>query len=237
MCTVTFIPKGKDHFIFTSNRDEAPDRAADEVKSVLVNQQKIVFPEDKRSGGTWLAISDNNRLICVLNGAFEKHQRKSVYRRSRGLMALDFFSFTDIHHFGKNYMFKGMEPFTVIVYENFQLFELRWDEERLHSKSLNPFRSYIWSSSTLYDRNMRAKRQKWFNGWIRSTTNLSQSNIINLHQRGGEGNPHVDYVMNRNEKVKTVSITSVHKNPQIAGMTFIDLQKNQTLIPVELELG
>ena len=50
MCTVTFLPKGKNDYILTSNRDETPTRAALEPKALL-NRQRNLF--SKRPFGGW----------------------------------------------------------------------------------------------------------------------------------------------------------------------------------------
>ena len=106
MCTVTFIPKKEGGFIFTSNRDEAPKRSATELATVEIAGKVVKFPRDAHAKGTWIGMSNKNQLVCILNGAFVKHERKQSYRMSRGIMALDFFSHNGIDDFIKNFVFK-----------------------------------------------------------------------------------------------------------------------------------
>ena len=75
MCTVTIIPQENNGFVLTSNRDEAPDRVSLAPDFYLVDGIKLLFPKDKM-GGTWIGVSEKNRVVCLLNGAFEKHERK-----------------------------------------------------------------------------------------------------------------------------------------------------------------
>ena len=99
MCTVTYLPQGNDHFLLTSNRDEMPSRSP---RSITVSEfagQKLAFPRDEMAGGTWLAVSDHNRLACLLNGAFERHDRNPPYRMSRGVMVLEYFTYRDTADF------------------------------------------------------------------------------------------------------------------------------------------
>ena len=68
MCTVSFLPKGNNDFVFTSNRDEAILRGTTEPIIYDVNGTKILCPKDKVASGTWIGVSDKNRLVCLLNG-------------------------------------------------------------------------------------------------------------------------------------------------------------------------
>ena len=77
MCTVTVIPKINSElgFILTSNRDEAADREALPPEFYMEKEIKMLYPKDKLAGGTWIGISEKNRLICLLNGEFKPHVR------------------------------------------------------------------------------------------------------------------------------------------------------------------
>ena len=86
MCTVTFIAKGNDDFILTSNRDELPERSTLSLQEYTEDNVKLIYPKDKVAGGTWIGLSEKNRLINLLNGAFEPHKRKSTYKMSRGVV-------------------------------------------------------------------------------------------------------------------------------------------------------
>ena len=75
MCTFTFYPKpnGKG-FILTFNRDEMPARSTVEI--IQDTERGLIYPKDVLHGGTWLALSpQTGRFTCLLNGAFERHER------------------------------------------------------------------------------------------------------------------------------------------------------------------
>ena len=38
------------------------------------------------AGGTWIGLSDKKRLVCLLNGGYEIHEREASYRVSRGVI-------------------------------------------------------------------------------------------------------------------------------------------------------
>ncbi|MEE9374381.1 MAG: NRDE family protein [Saprospiraceae bacterium] len=221
MCTVTFIPiKGQGNFIFTSNRDEFPQRTADELMIKTINEKKVLFPQDQRAKGTWIAISDSDQLVCILNGAFEAHKRRDDYVKSRGIMALEMFEYENSINFLKNYNLKGIEPFTMILYDCGNLFELKWDYNIKHIRNLNPEDSHIWASSTLYSEKWQKKRQKWFSEWHQKHVTITQSAVLDFHNNAGEGNDRYDVKMYVDGLVQTTSITSIEHDKDSMRMRF-----------------
>lgn len=163
MCTVTFVPT-KEGFVFTSNRDEDPKRAAHNIIESERGELKVYFPQDEGASGTWFAYSNTDQFACVLNGAFEPHQRKADYTMSRGIMALAYFDYTSIEEFIGEFNFEGMEPFTLILYNKGDFKELKWDEVELHVRTLSTQDVHLWSSCTLYN-------QDW---WIERSVNFKE---------------------------------------------------------------
>lgn len=163
MCTVTFVPT-KTGFVFTSNRDEDPSRAANKIIEDQRGDSKVFFPQDEGASGTWFAYSNNDQFACVLNGAFVPHQRKEHYTMSRGIMALAFFDYESIEEFLTEFNFEGMEPFTLLLYKKGDFKELKWDEEELHVRKLSTKEVHLWSSCTLYT-------QEW---WLDRSVNFKE---------------------------------------------------------------
>jgi len=227
MCTVTYIPKDEEGFIFTSNRDEAPKRSATEIATEIIGNKMVKFPRDAYAKGTWIAISNTNQLVCILNGAFVKHKRNLPYRMSRGKMSLDFFAYKDVDEYIGQFEFEGMEPFTFIIFDNGELYELRWDEKKLSKKNLDTNKSYLWASCTLYDESWQHKRQKWFDDWKATKPEIIQDNIIAFHKNAGDGNPEFDLIMNRQNIVRTTSITSIINTGVSMKLRYEDILDNE----------
>ncbi|HMQ62211.1 MAG TPA: NRDE family protein [Flavilitoribacter sp.] len=236
MCTVTFLPRENGNFVLTSNRDEAPKRSPQSLSTTFRSGQELLFPKDTRAGGTWIAASSDNRLVCVLNGAFEKHAHQPPYRRSRGLMALDFFDYANPADFAREYHWEGIEPFTLIVWDRGQLWEIRWDEKKLHQLELKADQPHIWSSATLYPAPIQAKRREWFAGWLKGRTDFPKDAVLDFHRNTGDGDPWNDLVMDRNGKVCTVSITCVEKTRKTFAMDYADLVHDSASL-AEIELS
>jgi len=212
MCTVTFLPLIGNDFIFTSSRDVGFKRAkAEKPKNYLENGVELCYPKDGKAGGTWIGTSRNNRLICLLNGGFKNHKRKDVYLKSRGLIVKELLLAENFETACVIIDLHNIEPFTLVVViweEKLRLIEFVWDGELRYFKELAP-KPFIWSSSTLYDDQMKRMRLEWFDKWL-STHDISPSEILDFHKNAGIGNPEIDVFMKR-EKVGTVSITQVSK--------------------------
>jgi hypothetical protein len=227
MCTVTFIPKGIEDFILTSNRDEAPGRKTLPPKIYSMEGVDLLFPKDEVAGGTWIGVSTKNRLICLMNGGFTAHQREDSYRKSRGLIVTDLLISEAIFDTIENYDFEGIEPFTIVMVEwsdTLQLFELVWDGTTSHL-SEKPLAPHIWSSSLLYSEEVKRKREAWFSGFLFEHLNPSEAELLHFHKTAGEGNIATNVIMDRSF-VKTKSITQVVKNKQLS-MRYEDLQSQE----------
>ncbi|WNH09350.1 NRDE family protein [Thalassobellus suaedae] len=226
MCTVTLIPKGKNDFVLTSNRDEAPSRISLASDFYEVDNTTLLFPKDELSGGTWIGVSEKNRLICVLNGGFEYHERKKTYRMSRGVVAKDFMVAETILATIDTYDLQDVEPFTMVIADwndALKFYELVWDGKEKHFTVL-PLEPKIWSSSTLYNSAMRNERLKWFENFKTENT-LTASSLLTFHKTAGQGNDDYGVIMNRGF-VKTTSITQVEKQCDALEMRYENFQDN-----------
>jgi hypothetical protein len=228
MCTVTYLPQPGGHFALTSNRDENAARSPRQIDREQLGGASLLFPRDAGAGGTWIAASDSDRVVCLLNGAFAKHRHEPPYRRSRGLMVLDFFGFATAGGFFGQYDFGGIEPFTLIVVERGQPWELRWDGQQAHVRQLDPQGHYLWSSATLYPGEVGELRQQWFQDWLRGRSDFSPAAILDFHRTGGQGDPWNGFIMNREGRVQTVSITQIVKNEVGISLAYNDLLRNAT---------
>ncbi|GAB1857688.1 NRDE family protein [Flavobacteriaceae bacterium MHTCC 0001] len=226
MCTVTIFPTKNDGFVLTSNRDEAPNRVSISPEIYTMGSTKLLYPKDEVSGGTWIGVSETNRLVCVLNGGYKKHERRPDYRKSRGLVAKDFLIAERIEHTIATYDFKDIEPFTIIIADwNFALkfFELVWDGHLAHFTEL-PLEPKIWSSATLYSEVMKQEREHWFQTFM-AENKLNKDAALTFHKTAGSGNTDYGVIMDRGQ-VKTTSITQVEFQNNAVMMRYENLLKN-----------
>ncbi|WP_073321570.1 NRDE family protein [Aquimarina spongiae] len=227
MCTVTLIPTQENNFILTSNRDEAINRKTLLPEFYQINGTRMLFPKDAVAGGTWIGVSDKNTMICLLNGGFEIHERMVSYRQSRGVVVKDLLEAEDLENAIATYNLKGIEPFTIVAANwsaDLLLLELVWDGKKKHVRKLEK-ETHIWSSSTLYTKEMKNIREDWF-GTFEEENVLSSDTLLDFHKNAGVGDKDVDLQIDRGF-LKTRSITQVVKNEEELSMRYENLQDSE----------
>lgn len=227
MCTVSVVSaNGK--IIISSNRDEAVYRPkAIEPRNYLVNNKNIIFPKDPKAGGTWFAVDENGIVLVLLNGANEKHIHQPPYRKSRGLIVLDIISSLSPITFWYEIDLLEIEPFTIILFQNNQLFQLRWDGKNKDSIQLEVGINHIWSSTTLYSKDIRDNRSNLFDAFLNSKSIVSEKDMFHFHRYTEEGNQENGLVINRNETLKTLSITQAILEENKVEIVYNDLSINE----------
>ncbi|WP_430409891.1 NRDE family protein [Kordia sp.] len=223
MCTVSFIYKENQEFVLTSSRDESPMRVAKSPDTYEITGTKMIYPKDVFAGGTWIGMSEKQRVVCLLNGGFKIYKRLPKYRHSRGIVVKDFLATDTIQETIESYNLNLIEPFTIVIVdwnEEIQLFELVWDGTQKHVQKLPLTTPHIWSSSTLYTEEMKQLRRDWFADFQQKNT-LDATSILDFHQNAGIGNATIDIMLDRGV-VKTMSITQIEKNQEEVTMKYKD---------------
>lgn len=207
MCSVSFIPKNQHEFILTSNRDEKNARPTSAPVSELIGDTRVFFPKDLNAGGTWIAAGDNSRICFLLNGAFENHERKPFYNKSRGKLLLESFEYEYIQDFFEQSILEEVEPFTLIIIEmndEPSLIEFRWDGTKKHIKELQTDQAWFWTSATLYNKEVRDQKKQWFDTWLQHSENIVDKHILKFHSSTHGDNPANDVFMKRENGLQTV---------------------------------
>jgi Transport and Golgi organisation 2 len=226
MCTVTYIPH-KEGFFLTSSRDEKSIRQQALPPAIYAHiETGLVYPKDPDAGGTWIAMAENGNAAVLLNGAFKKHSTQPPYRKSRGKI---FIAIIDNNHpldyFTSVNLF-NIEPFTIILIDNYKLYECRWDGAKKHVRQSDREQPAIWSSATLYDEEAINKRKQWFAAWLAQHPAPTRETILNFHRFGGQDDQQNGIRMNRDNKMFTVSITNIMWQPEKATMRYLDMKDN-----------
>ena len=228
MCTATFVPSSKHGFIFTHNRDEKLSRKTSTLPQKRTFMGKSLFyPVDTDKNGTWFCCDEQGRLACILNGAFEKHSPNPPYKKSRGLIVLESFVPKTFDSWIKKVDLNNIEPFTLILFENSNLTELRWDGKNKHLKNLSTAQTHIWSSVTLYSKDVISKRETWLKDWLNSS-NTTPKSLFDFHNSAGESQPETNLKMEVEGSHKTVSITQLYVNKLERWMNHVNLVSQET---------
>lgn len=223
MCTVVFIPYNNKKY-FASLRDESPKRPqALAPKVYKTNDTKYLMPKDALAGGTWLGINEYKNVIILLNGAFENHNKKEFYLKSRGIIVsellLSAMPVVDWQLMDLN----NIEPFTLVVWSDDHLFELVWDGNEKHRNRLDSSTSHIWSSSTLYDKPSKMNREELFQNWIAMNPPIAKLSMLTFFKSIDDKEN--GFIINRSEKMKTLSYSFIElSDSNIANLDYYDLK-------------
>lgn len=216
MCTVVYIPNNNGTSYFASLRDESPLRPKASIPKINdENEIKFLSPVDAYAGGTWIGVSDYNNVIVLLNGAFENHTRKNFYRKSRGLIVRELLS-CELPVLDWNLMnLTDVEPFTLIVFSDNNLFQLVWDGTNKTRILLDASVPHIFSSSTLYSQTAKANRKDMFENWIAMNPPISKLSLLNFFKSFNDKEN--GFIIDRSATMKSISYS------------FIELQHHQTV--------
>ncbi|RZJ64814.1 MAG: hypothetical protein EOO45_17895 [Flavobacterium sp.] len=225
MCTVSFVASSN-KIIITSNRDEQVTRPAIPPDWYTINGKLLFFPKDPRAGGTWFATDELGNTLVLLNGAAEKHQMRTGYRRSRGLIVLDILSDLSPRDCWEFIDLDNIEPFTIVLYLSGQLWQLRWDGIAKDTVSLPADKSYIWSSSPLYTIETQRERAKRFKMFISGNTAPGENDLYIFHTFKGD-DPDSGLIINRDNILKTLSITQNTIHSDHLTMSYHDLAEGK----------
>lgn len=217
MCTVSFV-SSNDTIIITSNRDEKIIRlSAFPPKNYTLNGKNIIYPKDPKAGGTWFVVDEKGNVLVLLNGADEKHEVKLPYRKSRGLIVLEMISSVSPKEFWDEIDLNDIEPFTLVLLQDKRLFQLRWNGIGKSTIDLDIHKNHVWSSSTLYSKEIREERSGWFYKFLNDNSEITATKMLGFHQYTENENKDHGLVINRNNELKTLSITQsiIEKNKVI----------------------
>ncbi|MCS6918127.1 MAG: NRDE family protein [Chitinophagales bacterium] len=182
MCTVSYIP-AQQGFQLASNRDEHVSRGIALIpRTRYIKGKPVLFPLDPKGNGTWIAIDFFGRVACLLNGAVQKHHSNPPYRMSRGLVLLDSFAFVPAKRFYDEYDLTGIEPFTLVLAEpGGFLAELLWTGAEKQWRQLNGAEVHQWSSVTLYEPDLAARKKAHLLQRLPSDRLLSVADLADVH--------------------------------------------------------
>ncbi|WP_291150535.1 NRDE family protein [Flavobacterium sp. UBA7680] len=227
MCTVSFI-NNKGVVIITSNRDEKVIRPGAVVpRNYCHNGKNIMYPKDSKAGGTWFAMDENGTVLVLLNGGITKHIPVLPYRKSRGLIVLDIIEKDSPKDFWKQIDLDNIEPFTLVLYQEKVLYELIWDGFSKRTTKLDETQNYIWSSVTLYPEEVRKERANWFFDFVKDKNEISASDMLDFHKNTHSDDAQNGLIINRENMMKTLSVTQVVTEQNKGAMKYYDLIKTE----------
>jgi uncharacterized protein with NRDE domain len=227
MCLLTYIPYANGGFVVTSNRDEHINRKrALAPKRLKVADKELICPIDPVSKGTWIGTSSCYTVV-LLNGGLEKHIATPPYKMSRGQVVLECIKYNKPIEFYEQFDFSGFEPFTLVIFYNNQqspILEIVWTGTEKIKTEIDNTQTRIWSSSTLYNREARQKREAWFTDFLTENKDeISADDLLELHHCGGSTDKENGFLMARENGIRTVSMTQIELKENTKMIQYNDL--------------
>lgn len=237
MCTLTYLPYANGGFGLVSSRDEQLARGPMQPPQFMQDGGAL-YPVDAKSGGTWIASSEAGFTLNLMNGGLVKHVKQPPYRQSRGMVIKDFLAIGECHDFVDQFNFEGIEPFTLIIvhHQPREVCSIVWTGTEVLFDALDPDQPMIWSSSTLYSPEAKARRQQWFQ---EALVNYQQQvhdkqpspfeALLKFHDEGGADWPTAAerLRMKNDNGQQTVCISGVDYSPSSWKFYYNDLVANQ----------
>lgn len=224
MCTVAFIPQSDQH-VFISLRDESPQRIKAIPPTVYTTGSfQTIFPLDQTGGGTWLGINNAGSLLILLNGAFEKHVRRSNYAKSRGMIVRELLATESPVSAWQQMDLSDIEPHTLVVFQQQQLFHLVWDAHQSHVMQKDTSQPHVWSSATLYDQYASEKRNHDLLQRVKGMESNDREALLHFFQSVNDSNN--GFMINREEQVKTLSMSYIQYGMDVARLHYHELDSD-----------
>lgn len=207
MCTLTYYPDS-DRVIITSNRDEHPSRSHCQiVREKMPNSIELAYPKEPLKGGTWITVDALGQVLILLNGAFEKHDYRPNYGKSRGILLLEMAKCESGRAYLEEAELEQVEPFTIVSYHANSFFEFRWNGSDKFWKDLDRKVPQIWSSATLYTIEQREMRSQWYFESLQNPL-INETLLWNFHTQASTDIEN-GIVMKRPQGPETLSSTQM----------------------------
>lgn len=187
MCTISYVPL-KNGFVITDSRDEYFKREAIAPQLYKEFNAQLFYPKDLQAGGTWMGVSNKSNLICLMNGAFAPHERKEIYRKSRGIVVKELIATDNLLQAINDYDLSDIEQFFALIFSwdlGIAVHELIWDGKRKVVQEHQASRAKIWSASMTYDPDQRQEREDMLQDLIHQNKEINAELLWNFHHRKG----------------------------------------------------
>lgn len=234
MCTVIYLPGKDDQPKFISIRDEHAARPIAQMPVIIHGSDiDILAPIDPLGGGSWIGANRFLDIVVLFNGAFQKHPPGSNYRMSRGLIVKHLLE-TGIPLVEWTYLpLEGIEPFSLLVFTDAQLYRLTWDGTQKHHELLNKQLPHFFSSVTLYDASAAAQRTILFQQWYDQLIKDPNTPIEALYTSTQD--THNGFLIKRENGMQSQSISVIQYQDQSVSFKYHDLV-NQQMHTAQIDL-
>jgi uncharacterized protein with NRDE domain len=222
MCTLSVF-RLNSHCLITMNRDDLVDRPEAPPKPPGVDPDAIIAPLDLKAGGTWIGLNRFGLVGCLLN---RYDQNAPANARSRGKIVPDV-----LQHAARvdeaaaqvaNLELDTYAPFTCVILSRGDAICLDWTGTSLLTEVIPSQPSWMITSSSICETEVRAKRTQLFDQVLRDG-DPSADRLAQFHAQSSEVDAWWSPWMAR-PLAHTKSITQVLLEPNTSQMRYWNRQ-------------
>jgi hypothetical protein len=212
------------------NRDEHLSRSEAGLISTYSDtniKHKIAFPQDQRSGGTWIGVNEFGIVLCLLNRYQDsiRHSSKSAIdnseKLSRGTIipkALKYKSVKTILDYLQSLNLFQFEAFDLLIISLQATYQFSWNGKAVVLHDVSEQHKFMITSSSINIEQVTHYRRQQFECWLEhrsevgSAENLASSVLGKFHLSQQSENKSYSVLMSRLDtphQTHTKSITQI----------------------------
>jgi Transport and Golgi organisation 2 len=222
MCTLSVF-RLNSHCLITMNRDDLIDRPEAPPKPPGVSPNEIIAPRDLQAGGTWIGLNQFGLVGCLLN---RYDQSAPANARSRGRIIPEALQqavrVDEAAAQIANLELDTYAPFTCVILSRGDAVRLDWTGASFLSEVIPNLPSWMITSSSISEPDVRAKRSHLFDETLTSG-DPSADKLAQFHAQSSEVDAWWSPWMAR-PLAHTKSITQVLLEPNTSQMRYWDRQ-------------
>ena len=111
-----------------------------------------------------------------------------------------------------------------------KLYEFRWDGSQKHVSELESHQAHLWSSVTLYSKDVRAKRENMFFNFIGNERLITKEVVYDFHSKKYHLSCSNNNVKQYNNGLQTVSISQIEMKDDFFEMTYRDVKSQRLTV-------
>jgi hypothetical protein len=220
MCTLSVF-RLNSHCLITMNRDDLVDRPEAPPTQIGVEPDEIMAPMDLQAGGTWIGLNRFGLAGCLLN---RYDQSAPANAHSRGRIIPEVLQ-QAVHVEDAASQLADLEldryaPFTCVILSRGDAMRLDWTGTFLHSEVIPNQQSWMITSSSICEPDVRAKRMQLFDQTLMGG-NPSAQKLAQFHAQSSPTDAWWSPWMAR-PLAHTKSITQVQLEPDTSQMRYWD---------------
>jgi hypothetical protein len=218
MCTLSVF-RLNNHCLITMNRDDLVDRPEAPPTPPGVDPDEIIAPRDLQAGGTWIGLNRFGLVACLLN---RYDQKAPANARSRGKIVPEVLGqaarVDDAAAQIANLELDHYTPFTCVILSLGDAIRLDWTGTFLHTEAIPSQQSWMITSSSICEPDVRAKRMQLFDQTLMGG-NPSAQKLAQFHAQSSPADAWWSPWMAR-PLAHTKSITQVQLEPDTSHMRY-----------------